>query len=190
MSLVFDKLDGKKRPEPLDIFLQSRLAIDHLRRKLPDFTLDKLLTWGGMGRAAEALGNITEVFTPSILPKGYRSWLAKLPSADGKIRLSILVDWEFYEEMRGKFGLAYPSLRRRFAARMLAICLHEAGHAFLGHAADDSFTRDAARLQKRLADPRTLPQECDAWLWSCYLRALVFAEVGGSRRPDGTADIV
>ena len=44
--------------------------------------------------------------------------------------------------------------------------------------------------QLKVAHPRSLDQEFDAWLYAGFFRAFVFAEIGGTDKPDHVPDLV
>jgi len=170
-----------------------------LRRELgqDEFTPGKLLSLGAMFKAARTLARIESAFL--VRPQelfGYRAWLTRFPGLgpdpDPEQHLGpfvVAVDSTIWEAIQ-KAGLNTGPVRDRLLAKSLAVVMHEVAHVVLDHVQHDRFSRAAPSVALWYAERRSLDQEFEAWLYSGFLRAFVFAEIGGEKRPDRVPDLV
>jgi|GEM_PF-1756169 len=161
------------------------------------FHAGKLLNLMAVFRASRVLAGIETAFL--VRRKDifdYRAWLTRFPglgtTSTGRPTLGPLVvaaDSSVWDAIQDA-GLTAGVVRDRLLAKTLGVVMHEVGHAVLGHVAGDKFSRTAPSVALWFASPRSLEQEFEAWMYSGMMRAFVFAEVAGEKRPDRVPDLV
>lgn len=116
----------------------------------------------------------------SALLHGYASWLGRWRR--NTERRLIIVDENLCREVLLS-GVRTATTRAQ--SKFLAIIAHEVGHVFMGHVDECKFVEDMGAFVG--ADWQSLKAESEAWLFAGFLRAFVFADIGGgSRPPDNT----
>jgi len=112
----------------------------------------------------------------------YASWLGRWKSGVDRGELVVAIDKDIHKAAPGFFRRhLFPAASRRANCKFLAIVAHEIGHVLMGHAnATCPCVRDMGQWCE--ADWADRESEAEAWLFAGFLRAFVFAEIGGARR--------
>jgi hypothetical protein len=182
-----------KRRVPGDILEIVCKDLAKVSKAIGGFAPRRLLETATMAEAAKIIAGIDDTLSVLDELKGYAGWLAKLPketswNLQGKNILVVAINQKYYKTIYSNIA-ADPSLRQRIVARLLGVVFHEVGHVSLGHARDDKrFTTSVEGVS--FHPDRSLVEEHDAWLYSCFVRGFVFADIGGMKAPDNVPLII
>jgi hypothetical protein len=147
----------------------------------PEITPKDLLKPGTLYHAIWKLANIDGwIPVRGIQIHGYTSWLGRWRRCGQA--MVIAIDANILRDVR---ATRFVTADTRAQAKFLAIVAHEVGHIVMrSPATKEKFVEDMGIFVG--ADWQTLQAEGEAWLFAGFLRAFVFADIGGEKRPDKT----
>lgn len=176
----------------IDVLNDVICSLSLLHVTIPGFRADKLLQIGTMLNAARDLGKIDSFFPVNsevVDLFGYTAWLTRIPDPTSQCLpdgpLTVAIDSSVWDSIQ--HGLVSRAARGRFLAELLGILSHEIAHVVRHHIKP---TTRFVTSTLRPISPIALGDEWEAWLYAGFLRAFVFAEIGGSRIPDIVPHII